>query len=266
MHFIGKDITRFHCALWPAMLLAAGLEPPRVVFGHGFVYRKDEATGALIKESKTEGNITEPMDLITKFSAEAFRYYFLSQCPYPSDGEFSWERFGAVYNADLANNLGNLYSRLVTLITRNYEGRLTETSGLEPGEIYTEVDTETTAQQVASHIEACQYHQALQRIWQQVLDPANKYLERTEPWKLVKTDLAAAKRVLYDSAEQLRVVAILLKPFLPRTSEKIYRSFNFKQPWERVRLESVWVHPGQAEDLQVLAGTGPVQALFPRIK
>src|SRR5262249_54202859 len=79
MHFIGKDITRFHCALWPAMLLAAGLEPPRMVFAHGFVYRKDEDTGELQKLSKTLGNIIEPMEIITKFSAEAFRYYFLRE-------------------------------------------------------------------------------------------------------------------------------------------------------------------------------------------
>ena len=117
-HFIGKDITRFHCALWPAMCFAAGIEPPRSVFGHGFVYIKGE------KISKTLGNVTEPMDIITKFSSEAFRYYFMRECPYSGDGEFSWERFGNVYNAELANNLGNLYSRVVTLITKNYVGVL----------------------------------------------------------------------------------------------------------------------------------------------
>jgi methionyl-tRNA synthetase len=267
MHFIGKDITRFHCALWPAMLMAAGLEPPRQVFAHGFVYLKSEETGVLEKLSKTLGNIVEPMEIIAGFSAEAFRYYFLSQCPYPADGEFSWKRFADVYNADLANNLGNLYSRVTTLLSKNYDGHLEGTSGLEPGEIYSEVDTETTTQQVEDHIEKCQYNQALQRIWQQVLNPANQYLEKREPWKLVKTDRAATGRVLYDGVEQLRVVAILLKPFLPRTGEAIYRSFNFKQPWEQVRFEDVWVHPGQVEDLRLLAALegGKVKALFPRI-
>jgi methionyl-tRNA synthetase len=267
MHFIGKDITRFHCALWPAMLLGAGLEPPRQVFAHGFVYRKDEETGVVEKISKTLGNIVEPMEILERFSAEAFRYYFLSQCPYPADGEFSWQRFADVYNADLANNLGNLYSRVTTLLARNYDGHLEGTSGLEPGEIYTEVDTETTVQQVEDHVEKCQYNQALQRVWQQVLAPANQYLEKSEPWKLVKTDPGAAKRVLYDGVEQLRVVAVLLKPFLPRTAETIYRSFNFKQPWGQVRFEDVWVHPGQTEDLRLLAPLegGKVKALFPRI-
>jgi methionyl-tRNA synthetase len=261
IHFIGKDITRFHCALWPAMLLAAGLEPPRMVFGHGFVYIKGE------KISKTLGNIVEPMEIITQFNAEAFRYYFMRECPFPGDGEFSWQRFADVYNADLANNLGNLYSRVVKLITQNYGGHLVETAGAEPGVIYTEVDTETTVQQVQGHVEACQYNQALQRIWQQVLDPANQYTDKREPWKLVKTDLAAAKQVLYDLAEQLRIAAILLKPFLPRTAETIYRSFNFAQPWEQVRHEDVWVHPTQVHDLRVLAPleNGKVKPLFPRI-
>jgi methionyl-tRNA synthetase len=261
LHFIGKDITRFHCALWPAMCLAAGIDPPRKVFAHGFVYIKGE------KISKTLGNVVEPMDLIEKFNSDAFRYYFLRECPFPGDGDFSWQRFEEVYNADLANNLGNLLSRVVTIITKNYGGHLGETAGLEPGVIYTEVDTETTVRQVQGHIEACQYNQALQRIWAQVLDPANQYADRKEPWKLVKTDLAAAKGVLYDLVEQLRAAAVLLKPFLPRTAETIYQSFNFPQPWASVRHEDVWVHPRQVEDLRLVAAVegGKVKPLFPRI-
>jgi methionyl-tRNA synthetase len=260
LHFIGKDITRFHCALWPAMLFAADLEPPRGVFGHGFVYIK----GAKISKS---GAFLDPMDIITKFSAEAFRYYFLRECPFPSDGDFSWERFEELYNSDLANNLGNLFSRVVTIITKNYSGHLDATAGLKPGVVYTEVDTETTVQQVQAHVEACQYNQALEKIWRQILDPANQYADRREPWKLVKTDKQAAKAVLYDLVEQLRAAAILLKPFLPRTAETIYRGFNFPQPWEEVRHEDVWVHPRQTDDLRVLAAleNGRVKPLFPRI-
>ncbi len=267
IHFIGKDITRFHCALWPAMLMAAGLEPPRQVFAHGFVYRKSETTGELEKLSKTLGNIIEPMEIVSRFGAEPFRYYFLRECPFPGDGEFSWQRFSDLYNADLANNLGNLYSRVVRLIAQNYNGELEATAGVEPGVIYTDVDAETTVQQVQKHVEACQYNQALQRIWQQVLDPANRYADKREPWKLVKADRDAARGVLYDLVEQLRAAAILLKPFLPRTAETIYRSFNFPQPWEEVRHEDVFVHPRQTEDLRVLARleNGKVKPLFPRI-
>lgn len=263
LHVIGKDITRFHCALWPAMCMAAGIEPPRRVFGHGFVYAKGGQ-----KISKTLGNVVEPMDLITKFSAEAFRYYFLSECPFPGDGEFSWERFVEVCNADLANKLGNLYSRVTTLLVQNYECHLAETSRLEPGEFYKDTDVETLVKQVQEHVEACEYNQALQVIRLKLLDPANKYLEDTKPWMVVKTDKAAVKSTLYDMIELLRGVAILLKPFVPRMAETIYTSFNFPQSWDSVRYEDVWAHPRQAEDLRLTAPlqeNGKVKPLFMRI-
>jgi methionyl-tRNA synthetase len=267
LHVIGKDITRFHCALWPAMCMAAGIEPPRRVFGHGFVYRKDETTGQRVKESKTLGNVTEPMDLITKFSAEAFRFYFLRECPFPGDGEFSWERFVEVCNADLANNLGNLYSRVTRLLVQNYDSHLSDTASLEPGEFYNDTDIETIVKQVQELVESCQYNQALQMIWLKLLDPANQYLERTEPWKLVKTDKTAVKRILYDMVEQLRGVAILLKPFVPNLAKTIYTSFNFPQNWDSVRYEDVWAHPRQTEDLRLVAEleNGKVKPLFMRI-
>ena len=156
---------------------------------------------------------------------------------------------------------------MVTLITKNFEGHLDATAELEPGGVYTETDIETTVRQVQAHVEACQYNQALQRIWSQVIKPADQYLDRNAPWKLVKTDKEGAKRVLYDAAEQLRVVSILLKPFLPRAAEDIYRCFNFPQPWEAVRYEDAWVHPRQGEDLRVFAELegDKVNALFPRI-
>jgi methionyl-tRNA synthetase len=261
IHFIGKDITRFHCALWPAMLMAAGLEPPRMVFGHGFVSLKGE------KISKTLGNVVEPMDIIDKFNSDAFRYYFMSQCPFPGDGDFSWERFVEVYNADLANNLGNLYSRVVKVVTKNFEGVLRGAGRQDPSVIYFETDTETTVEQVEAHIEACQYSQALQRIWRQVLDPVNRYIDRTEPWKMAKENRDMAKQVLYDLVDQLRVIAILLKPFLPRTAATLYKSFNFPQPWEQVRYEDVWAHAAHGEERHIVAELheGGVKPLFPRI-
>jgi methionyl-tRNA synthetase len=267
IHFIGKDITRFHCALWPAMLMAAGIEPPRMVFGHGFVYRKSDESGALEKFSKTLGNIIEPMEIVDKFGSDAFRYYFMSQCPFPGDGEFSWQRFVEVFNADLANNLGNIYSRVVRLVGKNFEGVLANVGSEEPSVIYFREGTETTVEQVEKHIEACQYNQALQRIWQQVLDPVNQYLDRTKPWDLVKTNKDWAKRVLYDAAEQIRVIAILLKPFLPKTAETLYSSFNFRQPWNEVRYEDVWASASKGEERRLLAklDDGKVKPLFPRI-
>jgi methionyl-tRNA synthetase len=261
MHFIGKDITRFHCALWPAMLWAAGLEAPLAVFGHGFVYIKGE------KISKTLGNVVEPMDIITKFNAEAFRYYFLRYCPFPGDGEFTWDRFTEVYNADFANNLGNLYSRAVRLISQNYANELPQTAGKKATAIVENEPLEQLVKRFQGHVEACQYSQALEIVWQQLLVPVNQYLEKTAPWKTVKTDKEAAKKVLFDSAEQLRIAAILLKPFLPQAAERIYRSFNFPQPWETVRCKDAVEAPVFEENLRLLAELegGKVKPLFPRI-
>ena len=267
LHFVGKDITRFHCALWPAMCFAAGIEPPRQVFGHGFVYRKNEETGETEKISKALGNIVEPMDIISKFSAEAFRYYFLRECPFPGDGEFSWQRFKDLYNADLGKKLGNIYSRVLTIVGKNFDGHLIATPGAEPGVIYTQVDVETVVRQVQGHIEACRYNQALQAIWQQILVPSDQYIDRKEPWKLVKSDKEATKQVMLDLVEQLRTAAILLKPFLPKTAETIYRSFTFPQAWEAVRYEDVWSQP-RAPELRVTVALedGKPKPLFPVIK
>ena len=265
LHFIGKDITRFHCALWPAMLWAAGEPPPRSVFGHGFVYIKNEETGTAEKISKSLGNAVEPMDIVTKFSSDAFRYYFMRECPFPGDGEFSWQRFADVYNNDLANKLGNLRSRVVTLMAKYYGNVLEGTAGQSPELVLP--DLQNTAKQVQADVEGCCYNTALETIMLRIVYPANQYTDRHEPWKLVKSDKAATAKVLYAMAETLRVAAILLKPFLPRGAEAIYRSFNFATPWERVRYEDTWSRPAQVEDLRVVAKTdaGKVKPLFPRI-
>ena len=121
--------------------------------------------------------------------------------------------------------------------------------------------------EIQAHIETCHYSQALDKIWRQINDPANQYADKMEPWKLVKTDKEAAKGVLFTLAEQLRIAAILLKPFLPRSTETIYRSFNFNQPWESVSYADVAAYPGQQADLRITANLegGKVKPLFPRI-
>lgn len=266
LHVIGKDITRFHCALWPAMCFAAGIAPPRKVFGHGFVYIKDEATGDVQKISKSLGNAVEPMEIVTKFSGEALRYYFLRKCPFPGDGEFGWLEFANTYNSGLANNLGNLYSRVVTLVAKNYDGVLSGTAGRTPRPVA--ADLTTLVAEVRAHVEACQYSLALDKIWLQVLDPANRYTEENKPWQLVKSDKDAAKTLLLDLAEPLRVATILLKPFLPRGTETIYRSFNFATPWEKVRYADTAAAMTLTEDLRLLVTLdgGKVEPLYPRIQ
>lgn len=270
IHFIGKDITRFHCALWPAMLWAAGEEAPRQVFGHGFVYFE----GGKISKSREEelrakglGYLLEPMEIVKKFSAEAFRYYFLRECPFPADGDFSPDRFMEVYNSELANNFGNLYSREMTLTWKNYGGVLPGTANRKPQPVSSELDPVTIVRTVQGHIEGCRYHQALQAIVQDLLTPTNQYLETNAPWKLVKTDKAAAALVLFNAVESLRIASILLKPFIPSSAEAVYTSFNFVKPWEQVRFEDAAHFETQPDDLRVkpkLEGDR-IKALFPKI-
>ena len=118
VHVIGKDITRFHCALWPAMLMSAGLQLPKQVFAHGFVYNNGR------KISKSDGTAIDPMDVFRRHGADAFRYYFMKECPFGGDGNFSEERFAEVYNSDLADKLGNLYSRVLTMCAKYFDGKL----------------------------------------------------------------------------------------------------------------------------------------------
>lgn len=265
LHVIGKDITRFHCALWPAMCMAAGIEPPKKVFGHGFVYIKSGQE--TVKISKSLGNLVEPMDLVRKFSAEAFRYYFLRECPFPGDGEFSWRRFAELYNSDLANNLGNLYSRVTGLIGRNFDAVLEGTSGQKPTLPVGGESREEIVSRFRQQVEALQYNQALNTLWQGVLVPANQHAEKTAPWSLVKKDKGAAAIVLNDLVESIRVASILLKPFLPKLAATLYCSFNFAKPFDAVSTADALAAPVPPEDVRVTAEltNGKVAPLFPKI-
>ncbi len=262
VHVIGKDITRFHCALWPAMLMSAGLPLPRQVFAHGFVYNK----GAKI--SKSAGTAIDPMDVFKRHGADAFRYYFMKECPFGGDGNFSEERFAEVYNSDLADNLGNTYSRVLTMCAKFFDGKLDGSSSIDPTEWLGGIDLGALVEQLRDLVGSFEYNLALQKIWLEVCNAATRYIEVTGPFKLVKTDREAGKRVLINLAESLRVIAILIKPFLPGTGETFYSAFNFEasQPWETVRYTDAIRRPA-GPDLQVTAplSNGKPHPLFPKI-
>ena len=262
VHVIGKDITRFHCALWPAMLMSAGLPLPRQVFAHGFVYNK----GAKI--SKSSGAALDPMDVFRNHGADAFRYYFMKECPFGGDGNFSEERFAEVYNADLADNLGNLYSRVLTMCVKYFGGALEGAGAVDADAWRAGLDLPALVATLRARVGAFEYNVALQHVWLDVLNAANRYVEVTSPFKLFKTDPEATRVVLINLAEALRVVAILTKPFLPNVAEVFYSSFNFAdaQPWESVRYEDA-AHRPAIDALRVTAPlvNGKPQPLFPKI-
>ena len=237
VHVIGKDITRFHCALWPAMLMSAGVPLPERVFGHGFVYRKNEETGEVQKLSKTLGNVVEPMELIEKFSVEGFRYYFMSQCPFGGDGEFSFERFADTYNSGLANNLGNLYSRILTMCLKYFDGRLEGCRGCRcdavasrarPGRPGLVAPRRRSARSTTAR--HCSGSGATSST--RPTGTSRRPSRSSWPRPISKR----CRVVLVNLAEWLRMAAILIKPFLPRTAETFYRAFNFEdvRAWDQV--------------------------------
>lgn len=269
VHVVGKDITRFHCALWPAMLMSAGVELPKQVFAHGFVYRKNEETGEVQKLSKSLGNVVEPMDLISQFSAEAFRYYFMSQCPFGGDGEFSFERFADAYNSALANNLGNLYSRILTMCLKYFEGDLGSVEGLDLTAWRGELNLPRFVDELRRLMIEFDYDEALKRIWLEVVDAANRYIQATQPFKLVKTDPEGCRAVLANLADWARISAIFIKPFLPGTAETFYRAFNFEdhRAWEDVSHSgALEVFAGESLRVTAPIVEGKPTPLFPKVE
>jgi methionyl-tRNA synthetase len=206
--------------------------------------------------------------LYERFGADAFRYFFMRECPFTGDGDFSYERFIAVYNSDLANNLGNLYSRTVTMCLRYFEGLLAGSGAIPAGEVFAETGLPTAVRQIQAHIEQCEYNLALALIWQRVLDPANRYIDRTKPFELAKKDREACRRVLVNLADALRVAAILTKPFIPAASQTVYGGFNYSGDFAEARFEHTIARPAQGTDLHVTARLtdGKVAPLFPRIE
>ena len=262
VHVIGKDITRFHCALWPAMLMSAGLPLPKQVFAHGFVYNK----GAKI--SKSAGTAIDPMDVFRRQGADSFRYYFLRECPFGGDGDFSDERFAALYNGDLANNLGNLYSRTLSMCVKYFDGKMPGAAAVDATAWRPGLDLPALVEDLRGLVGSFGYNVALQKVWTEILDAANRYVQATEPFKLIKTDPEACRAVLVNLAEALRVVAILIKPFLPATAETFYRAFNYGdiKGWDSVSYADA-AHPALPDALNVTAEliNGKPAPLFPKI-
>jgi len=207
-HVIGKDITRFHAIYWPAFLMSAGIAVPKQVVVHGFLFNRGE------KMSKSVGNVIDPFTLAAHYSTDQLRYFFLREVPFGQDGNYSHEAIVQRVNADLANDLGNLAQRSLSMIARNCEGRVPT-----PGE-FTAVDKAILAEAYAIGDKArgamrdYALHQVLAEIWQ-VVAGANRYFAAEEPWAKRKSDPERMATILYVTAEVLRVVAIFVQPFMP---------------------------------------------------
>ncbi len=233
MHIIGKDITRFHAVYWPAFLMSAGIELPKMIFGHGFLTNRGE------KMSKSLGNVVSPADMIAQYGVDAVRYYFLSEIPFGNDGSYSHEAIVNRVNADLANNLGNLAQRSLSMIQKNCEG-------VVPRFIISEMDFEDNNIQVEdivklhskkdwelltnnrrisevakeTYINACNLHYILEDLRSRISD-CNVYFTEQAPWALKKTNPERMEHVLWVTAETLRLASLFLQPFIPETASKL---------------------------------------------
>jgi len=214
LHIIGKDITRFHCVIWPAMLMSAELPLPRQVFGHGFITVDGQ------RMSKSLGNVVDPVDAAHRFGVDPLRLYLTKEVTYGGDPDFSWARFQERYNVDLANNLGNLVSRVAAMAEKYRAGRLAPAGS--PGRL-----ADVAGSALAS------YRRDMDRLALEggaaaafrIVDAANEYIAETEPWALARDEKNADRlsEVLFDVAEAVRIAAILLQPIIPRSAAEILR-------------------------------------------
>jgi methionyl-tRNA synthetase len=251
LHVIGKDITRFHCVVWPAMLMSAGLPLPRGVFGHGFVHFKGQ------KMSKSLGTVLDPLEAASKFGPDPLRLYLVKEIPYGQDGDFSWERFEERYNVDLANNLGNLVNRLAVMVDKYRAGRLPAAPG-SPGRLAAVAGQVVTRYKAA--MDAYALHEAAFAAFA-LVDAANEYIAETEPWALARQGAQdRLTQVLSDVVEAVRIATILLLPVMPGSAEEILRRVGETRPASSLRLDADTAWSGAGERAILKA-----DPLWPRI-
>jgi methionyl-tRNA synthetase len=219
VHIIGKDIIRFHAVYWPAFLMSAGIPLQKRVYAHGFLFNRGE------KMSKSVGNVVDPFNLADQYGVDQMRYFFLREVPFGQDGSYNHEAIVARINADLANDLGNLAQRSLSMIAKQYQGVLPEPGAFTDNDkaILTQADGMIGLARTA--MASQQIHQALNAVWAVVAE-ANRYFAGEAPWALAKTDPPRQATVLYVTAEVVRQIAILAQPAMPAASAKMLDSLG----------------------------------------
>jgi methionyl-tRNA synthetase len=259
-HVVGKDILRFHAVIWPAMLMAAGLDVPRGVFAHGWLL----VGGEKMSKSKLTG--IAPTEITDVFGSDAYRFYFLSAIAFGQDGSFSWEDLSARYQAELANGFGNLASRSVAMIEKYFDGVVPSAGDYAEGDLAIQKIVADAAAAADAAVERFRIDEAIAAIWT-IVDALNGYITENEPWALAK-DEAQRERlgtVLYTAAEGLRALAVLLSPVMPSSTEKLWSALGaaeglgllVEQP---LRQAGEWGALGAGAKVTVLT------PLFPRVE
>ncbi len=257
VHLIGKDILRFHAVYWPAFLMSAGLELPRGVFAHGWWTVEGQ------KMSKSLGNVIDPYEVADRYGVDQFRYFLLREVPFGLDGDFSHTAMVHRINSDLANDFGNLLNRTLNMASRYFDGIVP--SPVDEEELERELlrYLDIKIEEIDAHMKALSFHKALINLWK-IIGKTNKYIDTTAPWSLAKQEGSRERlsTVLYTVLETIRIVTLLLWPFIPSSSEKIWNILGQDGSPGEVRL------PGAASFGILEGGTSlPGQAIiFPRIE
>ena len=247
-HLLAKDILKFHCVIWPALLMGAGISVPKQLFVHGYLLMDDR------KMSKSVGNVIDPLELIDVYGVDAVRYYLFRAASFGQDGNISVDGLHERYERELGNDLGNLLSRTTAMVARYRDGKLPVVQG--SAELAAELDG--LGPKVAARLDAYDLTGGLDEIWE-VVRALNRHVEQNAPWELAKDEAKADEldRVLFDLADGLRVLAIVLAPYLPETTPRILEALgqDGSLDWERAR----------AGQTRAAEGIAPAEPLFPRV-
>lgn len=251
VHVIGKDISRFHCILWPAMLMSAGLPLPRKVFIHGFLTVEGE------KMSKSKGNVVNPFDVIKEFGAEPLRYYLAAEIPTTEDGDFSRRRFIERYNSDLANDYGNSIYRMLRLARKNGVSKLLKPEQLSSDDSELLKRVEEKVEEYRKLMESLQLKEGINSAME-IVRMVNKYIDTQAPWSLAKSDEKRFRDVLYVVFDTIRRATILLQPVLPISAEKVFGIFGIEKSYDFKKAQEFGSEP--------VLELNEAEPLFPRIE
>jgi len=235
VHLVGKEIVRFHTIIWPAMLMALGEPLPKQVFGHGWLILEGG------KMSKSKGNVVDPVVLVQKYGVDAIRYFLLREVPFGSDGVYSEESLVNRLNSDLANDLGNLLSRTITMIDKYFAGTIPSPHNTGDSlDVSLRELAEATCSKVLELMDKLLFSNALTEIWK-LIGRSNKYIDETMPWVLAKDESKKERlaTVLYNLSEALRIIGVLISPFMPNTPTKIFEQLGVAdealKTWESIQ-------------------------------
>ncbi len=257
VHIVGKDILRFHAIIWPIMLMAAGEKLPTTIFAHGWWTAEGE------KMSKSKGNVVNPHDEIEKYGIDPFRYFLMREVNFGKDGDYSQEHIVDKINADLANDLGNLLNRTLGMIQKYFGGVIVEGKGEDKYDVQIKEMYFETLDKIEKEMESLQFGKSLQAIWA-FISRMNKYIDETMPWKLDKEEGQKDRLavVMYNLTDALYKVAVLVSPYMPESSAKIWEQLGIKEDISQAQVANIRGWGNVKYNTTVKKG----EPIFPRIE